>query len=70
MLKAFFARKLSQCGQSTFLSHGKTVEGYEKPTLTELGSILELTDGSEEVSADDGTTGYIYGENSGNIGNG
>ena len=60
MLKAFFGQNLNQCGQSTFLSHGITVEGYEKPTLTELGDILELTDGKGDYSPDEGSTGYSY----------
>ena len=69
MLKSFFGTGISQRGRATFLTHGTIVEEYKKPILTELGSILNLTEGSEKLSADDGATGYIYSGNEPSGGN-
>lgn len=69
MLKAFFSSETNKRGRTTFLSHGTTVEGYEKPILTELGSILELTEGSLHYCRDHGGTGKTFNGNDPSGGN-
>lgn len=69
MLKAFFASEINKRGRTTFLTHGTTVEGYEKPILTELGSILGLTEGTLHYSPDHGTTGHAFNGNDPSGGN-
>ena len=59
VLKAYFKPKLKPSGRSTFLTHGP-IEAYEKPILTELGSILGLTEGTADYCSDSGTTGQTY----------
>lgn len=59
VLKAYFKPKHNPSGRSTFLTHGP-IEAYEKPILTELGSILGLTEGYGEYCSDSGLTGHLY----------
>lgn len=52
MLKTFFKSELSMVGNTTCLTHGPTSELYEKPTVAELGNILDFTEGLFNDSAD------------------
>lgn len=45
MLKSQFPSELNSSGRATFLTHGRTSETYEKPSLVELGNILTTTQG-------------------------
>ena len=42
------------------MTNSMKLEEYEKPTLVELGSILTLTEGSEDYNGDSSGSGQQY----------